>query len=180
MTRPRSWQLPDQHGRTVSLADFGGGPLLVYFLPQGRHPGVHPAGVQSIRDAREELRDTGPGGGGHQPRSSRPGSRSSMTNTAWPSPSWRTRTTGWPRPTAPGGEKTLYGKKAMGIIRSSFLIDARGKDRGGLVRGQAGRHGPQGPKGVARPRIKVGRSHPTLFYPKPPEWPYRKKHSRRP
>ncbi len=25
------------------------------------------------------------------------------------------------------GEKTLYGKKSMGIIRSSFLIDAAGK-----------------------------------------------------
>ena len=27
------FQLPDQHGQTVRLADFGGGKLLIYFYP---------------------------------------------------------------------------------------------------------------------------------------------------
>jgi hypothetical protein len=35
-------------------------------------------------------------------------------------------------------------------MRSSFLIDEAGKIVAALVRGQAGRHGPQGPKGLER------------------------------
>ena len=37
-------------------------------------------------------------------------------------------------------EKSMYGRKYMGIERSAFLIDADGQDRAGLVQGQPGRH----------------------------------------
>ena len=58
------FQLPDQHGQTVRLADFGGGKLLIYFYPKADTPGCTRQAC-SIRDAREELRGPGPGGGGH-------------------------------------------------------------------------------------------------------------------
>ncbi len=50
--------LPDQHGRTVRLADFGGGRLLIYFYPKADTPGCTRQAC-SIRDAREELQDLG-------------------------------------------------------------------------------------------------------------------------
>lgn len=34
-----SFALPAQDGRTVSLADFGGHPLLVFFYPKADTPG---------------------------------------------------------------------------------------------------------------------------------------------
>ena len=52
------FQLPDQHGQTVRLADFGGGKLLIYFYPKADTPGCTRQAC-SIRDAREELRDLG-------------------------------------------------------------------------------------------------------------------------
>ena len=48
------------------------------------------------------------------------------------------------------GEKSKYGKKYMGIIRSSFLIDEKGKHRGGLVQGLAEGHRPESPQGAGR------------------------------
>ena len=45
------------------------------------------------------------------------------------------------------GEKTMYGKKYMGIIRSAFLIDEKGKIAGGLVQGQPQGHGDEPAQG---------------------------------
>ena len=52
------FQLTDQHGQTVRLADFGGGKLLIYFYPKAATPGCTRQAC-SIRDAREELVDLG-------------------------------------------------------------------------------------------------------------------------
>ena len=38
------------------------------------------------------------------------------------------------------GEKSMYGKKYMGIVRSAFLIDEKGKVAAGLVQGQPEGH----------------------------------------
>jgi thioredoxin-dependent peroxiredoxin len=117
--------LPDQHGRTIKLADFAGRMLLIYFYPKADTPGCTRQAC-SIRDAREELRDLGlpvvgisPDAPAKQqkfdakyglafPLLADPDHRAAAAYGAW-------------------GEKTLYGKKSMGIIRSSFLIDAAGK-----------------------------------------------------
>ena len=59
------------------------------------------------------------------------------------------------------GEKTLYGKKSVGVIRSTFLIDARGKVarawysvQGRRPRGQGARGG-HGARLSARQRLRV-------------------------
>jgi len=52
------FRLPDQHGRMVSLGDFHGQKLLIYFHPKADTPGCTRQAC-SIRDAREVLRDLG-------------------------------------------------------------------------------------------------------------------------
>ena len=119
------FQLLDQHGQTVKLADFGGGKLLIYFYPRADTPGCTRQAC-SIRDAREELRDLGLAVVGISP--DQPAKQQKFDDKyglAFPllaDPDHRVAAAygAW-------GEKTLYGKKSLGIIRSSFLIDAAGK-----------------------------------------------------
>ena len=117
--------LPDQHGRMVSLADFGGGPLLIYFYPRADTPGCTRQAC-SIRDAREELRDLGLAVVGISP--DQPAKQQKFDdkyNLSFPllaDPDHRVA-----EAYGTWGEKTLYGKKSLGIIRSSVLIDAAGK-----------------------------------------------------
>ncbi len=117
--------LPDQHGRMVRLADFRGQNLLIYFYPRADTPGCTRQAC-SIRDAREELRDLGLAVVGISP--DQPANQQKFDdkyNLSFPllaDPDHRVAEAygAW-------GEKTLYGKKSLGIIRSSFLIDAAGK-----------------------------------------------------
>jgi peroxiredoxin Q/BCP len=119
------FQLLDQHGKRVSLADFGGGQLLVYFYPRADTPGCTRQAC-SIRDAREELRDLGLAVVGISP--DQPAKQQKFDDKyklAFPllaDPDHRVAEAygAW-------GEKTSYGKKSLGIIRSAFLIDAAGK-----------------------------------------------------
>jgi thioredoxin-dependent peroxiredoxin len=117
--------LPDQHGRTVKLADFRGGHLLIYFYPKADTPGCTRQAC-SIRDAREELRDLGLAVVGLSPdQPARQQQFDDKYNLAFPllaDPDHQVAEAygAW-------GEKTSYGKKSLGIIRSSFLIDPAGK-----------------------------------------------------
>jgi peroxiredoxin Q/BCP len=49
-----AFELPDQNGELVRLADFGGGPVLVYFYPMAGTP-VCTKQACNIRDGRAEL-----------------------------------------------------------------------------------------------------------------------------
>lgn len=120
-----TFALPDQEGRTVSLADFQGQKLLLYFYPKADTPGCTRQAC-SIRDARAELTAAGVAALGispdkpqsqkkfHQkyglgfPLLSDPEHQAARAYGAW-------------------GEKSRYGKKTEGIVRSSFLIDEEGK-----------------------------------------------------
>ena len=119
------FQLPDQHGQTVRLTDFGGGKLLIYFYPKADTPGCTRQAC-SIRDAREELRDLGLAVVGISPdQPSKQQKFDDKYNLSFPllaDPDHRVAEAygAW-------GEKTSYGKKSLGIIRSSFLIDGAGK-----------------------------------------------------
>jgi thioredoxin-dependent peroxiredoxin len=117
--------LPDQHGRTVRLADFGGGQLLIYFYPKADTPGCTRQAC-SIRDAREELRNLGLAVVGISPdqpaRQEKFDDKYGLNFPLLADPDHRVAEAygAW-------GEKTSYGKKTTGIIRSSFLIDAAGR-----------------------------------------------------
>ncbi len=118
------FRLPDQHGRMVSLADFRGQKLLIYFYPKADTPGCTRQAC-SIRDAREALRDLGLAVLGLSPdppaKQQKFDDKYGLAFPLLADPDhWVAEAYGaW-------GEKTLYGKKTLGIIRSSFLIDAAG------------------------------------------------------
>ncbi len=119
------FSLSNQHGGTLKLADFRGKKLLVYFYPKADTPGCTRQAC-SIRDAREALRDLGRAVVGIRPDApARQQKFDDKYNLSFPllaDPDHRVAGAYgvW-------GEKTSYGKKSMGIIRSSFLIDPAGK-----------------------------------------------------
>ena len=119
------FELSDQHGETVRLADFGGGKLLIYFYPKADTPGCTRQAC-SIRDAREELRDLGLAVVGISPDDpARQQKFDGKYNLSFPllaDPDHRVA-----EAYGVWSEKTSYGKKSIGIIRSSFLIDGAGK-----------------------------------------------------
>ena len=120
-----SFSLVDQAGDTVSLSDFAGRKLLVYFYPKADTPGCTTQSC-AVRDAREDLSSLGVDVVGISPDEPEAQSRFDQKFEL-----------GFPLLSDPDhaiaqaygvwGEKMNYGKKYTGIIRSSFLIDADGR-----------------------------------------------------
>jgi thioredoxin-dependent peroxiredoxin len=120
-----SFALSDQHGNTVRLEDFRGRKLLVYFYPEADTPGCTTQSC-SVRDHRQELSDLGVDAIGISP--DEPADQLAFDrkySLGFPlladtdhavAEAWGT----W-------GEKKLYGKTSIGLIRSSFLIDEDGR-----------------------------------------------------
>lgn len=120
-----AFSLLDQQGKQVSLSDFKGSKLLLYFYPKADTPGCTKQAC-SIRDASKELKKLdaaavgiSPDGPSRQkkfddkyslgfPLLSDPDNKVAKAYGAW-------------------GEKSMYGKTYEGIIRSSFVIDDKGK-----------------------------------------------------
>jgi len=120
-----SFSLKDQEGKTHKLSDYEGRPLVLYFYPKDDTPGCTNEAGQ-FRDAikafaKKKARIVGV-------------SRDSVTAHAkfkdkYDLPFALLADTESALCDAFGviGEKSLYGKKYRGIIRSTFLIDAKGK-----------------------------------------------------
>jgi peroxiredoxin Q/BCP len=119
------FSLEDQNGRRVSLADFRGGKLLLYFYPKADTPGCTRQAC-SVRDAAEHLQEAGAAVVGISP--DRPNDQKKFDdkyNLRFPllsDPDHQVAEAygAW-------GTKSLYGKSYKGIIRSSFLIDEDGR-----------------------------------------------------
>lgn len=119
------FELLDQHGSAVRLEDFRGRRLLVYFYPEADTPNCT---VQScaVRDHRTALSGIGADVVGISP--DEPGKQLAFDEKyglGFPlladvdhatADAWGT----W-------GEKTRNGRTFMGIVRSSFLVDAEGR-----------------------------------------------------
>ena len=120
-----AFALPDQAGTKVKLSGFKGRKLLVYFYPKADTPGCTKQAC-SVRDARAELEAAGVAAVGISPDKPEKQQRFDAKHGL-----------GFPLLSDPDnkaaeafgvwGEKSMYGKKYMGIIRSSFLIDEKGK-----------------------------------------------------
>ena len=115
--------LKDQSGRTVKLSDFKGRKVLVYFYPRADTPGCTTQAC-GLRDILGQIGDTAVVGISPDPPA-RQAKFDSKYGLGFPLLAdedhkvaeaygvWR--------------EKTNYGRKYMGIERSAFLVDEKGK-----------------------------------------------------
>ena len=119
-----TFTLLDQHGDKVTLADFKGRKVLVYFYPKADTPGCTTQAC-GLRDAMPEI-----------------GGQAAVVGISPDAPPKQKRFDdkyglGFPlladedhavaEAYGAWGERSMYGKKYMGIIRSAFLVDEKGK-----------------------------------------------------
>jgi peroxiredoxin Q/BCP len=120
-----AFSLLDQEGKLVSLSDFKGKKLLLYFYPKADTPGCTKQAC-SIRDASKELKKLGAAAVGISPdKPSRQKKFNDKYSLGFPLLSDSDNKVA--KAYGAWGEKSMYGKKYEGIIRSSFVIDDKGK-----------------------------------------------------
>jgi len=116
--------LDDQRGKTVKLSDFRGKKVILYFFPRADTPGCTTQAC-SLRDSREAIDTGGATVIGISP--DKPAAQAKFDTKYG---------LGFPLLSDPDhavadaygawGERSMYGKKYMGIIRSAFVIDEQG------------------------------------------------------
>jgi thioredoxin-dependent peroxiredoxin len=130
--RAPAFGLKDQSGQTVRLSSFKGGPVVVYFYPKADTPGCTQQSC-NLRDAFPRLERLGTAVVGISPdpidkqrrfaEKHRLGFPLLADTDHAVAEAWGV----W-------GEKSLYGRKFMGIIRSAFVVDAKGKIAGAFYK----------------------------------------------
>jgi peroxiredoxin Q/BCP len=123
--RVPEFSLEDQDNNTVSLSQFKGKRLLVYFYPKADTPGCTTQAC-SVQEAMPDLTRLGIAAVGISP--DKPDKQKKFAEKyalrfpllSDPDHSVAESWGAW-------GEKSMYGKKYEGIIRSSFLVDGNGK-----------------------------------------------------
>ncbi len=117
--------LEDQHGKTVRLSDLRGRKVLVYFFPKADTPGCTTQAC-SLRDARSDLDAAGAVVIGISP--DKPAAQARFdTKYDLGFPLLSDADHAVAEAYGVWGEKSMYGKKYMGIIRSAFVIDEDGR-----------------------------------------------------
>src|SRR5918912_3551442 len=118
-----AFALADQSGKKVKLSDFKGRKVLVYFYPKADTPGCT-AQACGLRDVAGDVGDTAIVGISPDPPN-RQAKFDQKYGLGFPlladedhavADAWGV----W-------GEKSMYGKKYMGIVRSAFLVDEEGR-----------------------------------------------------
>lgn len=123
--RAPSFTLPDQDGRKVSLADFAGSPVVVYFYPADDTPGCTKEACQFNANLRAFDR-AGVAVVGVSPddaashRAFRTKYKLRFPLLSDTDHKVMERYGAW-------GEKTMYGRKTTGVIRSTLLVGDDGK-----------------------------------------------------
>ena len=117
--------LLDQDGEKWSLKDHRGAPVVLYFYPKDDTPGCTAQGCD-IRDNWGEFEELGVEVVGISPDDHHSHAafvaRYQLPHTLLADTERKVldKYGAW-------GEKSMYGKKFMGVIRSSYVIDGRGK-----------------------------------------------------
>lgn len=119
------FSLPDADGNTVSLSDFRGRSVVVYFYPAASTPGCTKEACD-FRDSLAELNQAGFDVLGISP--DKPAKLAKFRDAeglTFPllSDEDRAVMTAW----GAFGEKKNYGKVVQGVIRSTFVVDPDGK-----------------------------------------------------
>ncbi len=123
--RAPAFTLTDQHGKKVKLSDFKGRKVVVYFYPKADTPGCTTQSC-ALRDAepdRKKLKTVVLGISPDKPEKQL--KFDEKYGLGFPLLADEDHTVAekfgvW-------GEKSLYGRKFMGIIRSAFVVDEQGK-----------------------------------------------------
>lgn len=119
------FNLPDADGKKVSLSDFTGRRVVVYFYPAAATPGCTKQACD-FRDSLAELNEGGLDVVGISPdkpeKLAKFRDAEGLTFPLLSDPEKKVLA-------AYGafGEKMMYGKKVTGVIRSTFVIDEKGK-----------------------------------------------------
>ncbi len=122
--RAPSFSLPDQEGRVVSLADFAGRTVVLYFYPEDDTPGCTVQACE-FRDAWGDLEAAGAvvlGVSPDDPESHarfRRKRRLPFPLLADPDLAVSRRYGAW-------GEKQMFGRKYQGMRRNTYVIDGKG------------------------------------------------------
>ncbi|WP_104182657.1 thioredoxin-dependent thiol peroxidase [Mycobacterium avium] len=120
-----AFSLPDADGNTVKLSDFKGRKVIVYFYPAALTPGCTKQACD-FRDSLAELNGAGLDVVGISPdKPEKLAKFRDAEKLTFPLLSDPDRTV----LTAYGayGEKQMYGKTVTGVIRSTFVVDEKGR-----------------------------------------------------
>ncbi len=139
--------LPDADGNEVSLASLRGQRVIIYFYPAAMTPGCTKQACD-FRDSKADLSEAGFAVLGISPdtpaKLAKFRDRDGLTFPLLSDPDRKVL-----QAYGAYGEKMLYGKKSVGVIRSTFVVDADGKIEQALYGVKATGH-------VARLRKELG------------------------
>lgn len=120
-----AFALEDQNGEKVKLSDLKGETVVVYFYPRADTPGCTTQAC-GIRDRSGEYADAGAKVIGISPDEVSEIAKFAgkfdleFTLLADPDHAVAEKYGAW-------GEKSMYGKKYMGVLRNTYIVDAKGK-----------------------------------------------------
>jgi thioredoxin-dependent peroxiredoxin len=120
-----AFSLSDADGKTVKLSDFTGRKVIVYFYPAASTPGCTKQACD-FRDSLAQLNDAGLDVVGISPdkpeKLAKFRDAEGLTFPLLSDPDKKVLTA-W----GAFGEKSMYGKTVQGVIRSTFVVDEKGK-----------------------------------------------------
>ena len=124
-TKAPTFSLPNEAGRTVELADYGGRWVVLYFYPKDDTPGCTTEACEFTGGIKafDQLSATVLGVSPDSPESHQKfiaKYKLSLTLLSDPRHQVMEKYGAW-------GVKNMYSKETVGVIRSTFLIDPEGK-----------------------------------------------------
>ncbi len=124
-TTAPAFSLLDQDGKKVALKDFKGSKVIVYFYPAAMTPGCTKQACD-FRDSLNSLKSSGYVVLGISPdKPEKLAKFRDRDSVNFPLLSDIDKST--LEAYGAYGEKTMYGKKVVGVIRSTFVVDEKGK-----------------------------------------------------
>jgi len=123
--RAPAFTLTDQHGKKVKLSDYKGRNVVVYFYPKADTPGCTTQSC-ALRDAEPDLEKLKAAVIGISPD---PPAKQLKFDEKYGLgfPLLADESHAVAEKYGVWAEKSLYGRKFMGIVRSAFVVDAQGK-----------------------------------------------------
>jgi thioredoxin-dependent peroxiredoxin len=120
-----AFSAPDQSGKTISVSDFAGKKVVLYFYPKDDTPGCTVEAC-SFRDEHSAFRKKGAVVLGVSPDSAKSHTKF-IEKFSLPFPLLSDEDHKIAKSYGVWVEKSMYGKTYMGVERSTFVIDPQGK-----------------------------------------------------